>query len=63
MLSTEDVLINVALEITADYLANSNKKEINSLEVSPLKKDSINWEKSTLNKWNIIEPKDTLKDE
>ena len=63
VMRTEDVLINVALENTANYFENKNKKEIKPIEVKPHKKDSVNWEKSSLIKWQIIEPKDTLKDE
>ncbi len=60
VMSTEDILINVVLENTANYLKNKNQKEINPLEINPHKKDSINWEKSSLNKWKIIEPKDSI---
>ena len=61
VMSTEDLLINVVLENTANYLKNKNQKEINPLEINPHKKDSINWDKSSLNKWKIIEPKDSIK--
>ena len=61
VMSTEDILINVVLENTANYLRNKNQKEINPLEINPHKKDSINWDKSSLNKWKIIEPKDSIK--
>jgi hypothetical protein len=61
VMSTEDILINVVLENTANYLKNKNQKEINPLEINPHKKDSINWDKSSLNKWKIIEPKDSIK--
>ncbi len=60
VMRTEDVLINVVLENTANYFENKNQKEINPLEINPHKKDSINWEKSSLNKWEIIEPKDSI---
>jgi hypothetical protein len=60
-MSTEDILINVVLENTANYLKNKNQKEINPLEITPHKKDSINWDKFSLNKWKIIEPKDSIK--
>ena len=63
VMRTEDVLINVVLENTANYFENKNKKEIKPLVITPNKKDSVNWEKSSLIKWQIIEPKDTLKDE
>ena len=61
VMSTEDILINVVLENTVNYLKNKNQKEINPLEINPHKKDSINWDKSSLNKWKMIEPKDSLK--
>lgn len=63
VMRTEDVLINVVLENTANYFENKNKKEIKPLVITANKKDSVNWQKSTLIKWQIIEPKDTLKDE
>ena len=61
VISTEDILINAILENTAKYLKNKNQKEINPLEINTHKKDSINWDKSSLNKWKIIEPKDLIK--
>ena len=61
VMSTEDILINVVLENTANYFKNKNQKEMNPLEITPYKKDSINWNKSSLNKWKIIEPKDSKK--
>ena len=60
VISTEDILINAVLENTAKYLKNKNQKEINPLEINTHKKDSINWDKSSLNKWKIIEPKDSI---
>jgi len=60
-MSAEDILINVVLENTANYFKNKNQKEMNPLEINPHKKDSINWGKSSLNKWKIIEPKDSVK--
>ena len=61
VMSTEDILINVVLENTANYFENKNKKDIKPIEIKPHKKDSVNWEKSSLNKWQIIEPKDSVK--
>ena len=61
VMTTQDALINAVLENTANYLKNKNQKEINPLEINPHKKDSINWDKSSLNKWKIIEPKDSIK--
>jgi hypothetical protein len=63
VMRTEDFLINVVLENTENYFENKNKKEIKNLVITANKKDSVNWEKSSLIKWQIIEPKDTLKDE
>ena len=61
VMSTEDILINAVLENTANYFETKNQKQITPLEIDPHKKDSINWDKSSLNKWKIIEPKDSLK--
>ena len=61
VMSAEDILINVVLENTANYFKNKNQKEMNPLEINLHKKDSINWDKSSLNKWKIIEPKDSVK--
>jgi len=61
VISTEDILINAVLENTAKYLKNKNQKEINPLEINTHKKDSINWDKSSLNKWKIIEQKVSIK--
>ena len=61
VMRTEDVLINVVLENTANYFENKNKKEIKPLVITTNKKDSVNWQKSSLNKWQIIEPKDSVK--
>ena len=55
VMRTEDVLINVVLENTVNYFENKNKKEIKPLVITPNKKDSVNWEKSSLIKWQIIE--------
>ena len=61
VMRTEDILINVVLENTVNYFENKNQKEIKPLVITPNKKDSVNWEKSSLNKWQIIEPKDSVK--
>jgi len=63
VMRNEDVLINIVLENTLNYFKNKNKKEIKPLVITPNKKDSVNWGESSLIKWQIIEPKDTLKDE
>jgi len=61
VMRTEDVLINAVLENTVNYFENKNKKEIKPIEIKHHKKDSVNWQKSSLNKWQIIEPKDSVK--
>ena len=61
VMRNEDVLINIVLENTLNYFKNKNKKEIKPLVITPNKKDSVNWDKSSLNKWKIIEPKDSIK--
>lgn len=60
VMRTEDVLINVALENTVNYFENKNNKDIKHIDIKLHKKDSVNWKKSSLIKWQIIEPKDTL---
>tara|TARA_B110000444_G_scaffold243164_1_gene261216 strand:+ start:598 stop:792 length:195 start_codon:yes stop_codon:yes gene_type:complete len=59
-MSTEDILINVVLENTANYFENKNKQEMNLLEINPHKKDRIDWNKIEFIKWQITEPKDSL---
>ena len=61
VMRTEDILINVVLENTVNYFENKNKKDLKPLVITPNKKVSVNWEKSSLNKWQIIETKDSLK--
>jgi hypothetical protein len=61
VLTTQDALINVVLESTANYLEHKNQKQITPLAINPNKRDPINWGKSSLNRWEIIEPKDSLK--
>jgi len=56
-----DAAINAALEITANYLQHKNDVEPSgNLEIKT-KKDSIDWNDAQLIKWQIIEPKDSLK--
>jgi len=56
-----DAAINAALEITANYLQHKNDVEPSGdLEIKT-KKDSIDWNNAQLIKWQIIEPKDSLK--
>jgi len=61
VMTIQDVLINTVLETTANYL--EHKKDVDpaeNLEVNP-KKDSIDWNNKQFVKWQIIEPKDSLK--
>jgi len=56
-----DAAINAVLEITANYLLHKNVVDpVENLELKT-KKDSIDWNDSQLIKWQIIEPKDSLK--
>jgi len=56
-----DAAINAVLEITANYLVHKN--DVNPAEniEFKIKKDSIDWNDAQLLKWQIIEPKDSLK--
>ena len=60
-MSNEDILINVMLENIVNYFETKNQKEIIPLDINLSKKDSVNWKKISLNKWQIIERKDSLK--
>ena len=56
-----DAAINAVLEITANYLLHKNDVDpAENLEFKT-KKDSINWDHKQLIRWQIIEPKDSLK--
>ena len=56
-----DAAINAALEITANYLQHKNDVEPSgNLEIKT-KNNSIDWSDAQLIKWQIIEPKDSLK--
>jgi hypothetical protein len=58
---TTDILINTVLESTGNYLEHKNDVDpVESLEIQT-KKDSIDWNDTQLIKWQIIEPKDSLK--
>ena len=60
--TTQDLIINAVLENTGNYLNQKNDvSPIIDLKVSPTKQDSIDWNRSSLNKWQIVEPKDSLK--
>jgi len=56
-----DAAINAVLEITANYLVHKN--DVNPTENIEFKtkKDSIDWNDAQLIKWQIIEPKDSLR--
>jgi len=56
-----DAAINAVLEITANYLVHKN--DVNPTEniEFKIKKDCIDWNDAQLIKWQIIEPKDSLK--
>ena len=61
VMTTQDAVINAVLENTLNYIAE--KQEVDpteNLEVNP-KEDSIDWNNKGLIKWQIIEPKDSLK--
>ena len=61
VMTTQDALINAVLTNTANYLEHKDDVNPNDkLEIST-KKDSIDWNNKQLIKWQIIEPKDSLK--
>jgi hypothetical protein len=61
VMSTTDILINTVLESTGNYLEHKNDVDlVENLEIQT-KKDSIDWNDTQLIKWQIIEPKDSLK--
>ena len=56
-----DAAINAVLEITANYLLHKNDVDpAENLELKT-KKDSIDWSDAQLIKWQITEPKYSLK--
>ena len=56
-----DTAINAVLEITANYLVHKNDvNPADNIEFK-IKKDSIDWNDAQLLKWQIIEPKASLK--
>ena len=56
-----DAAINAVLEISVNYLQHKNDVEPSlDLEIKT-KKDSIDWSDAQLIKWQIIEPKDSVK--
>ena len=61
IMTTQDALINAVLTNTVNYLEHKNDVDpAEHLELKT-KKDSIDWNNKQLIKWQIIEPKDSLK--
>jgi hypothetical protein len=56
---TEDFFINSILENTANYFQNKEQKSIIPFRLNLHKKDTIKWDKASLNKWQIILHKDS----
>lgn len=60
-MTTQDVLINAVLETIANYLEYKiDDNPAKDLNINT-KRDSIDWNNKQLIKWQIIEPKDSLK--
>jgi hypothetical protein len=61
VMTVPDALINAVLTNTAHYL--EHRKDIDPAEHLELKtkQDSIDWNNKQLIKWQIIEPKDSVK--
>ena len=61
VMSPSDILINTVLESTGNYIEHKNDVDpAENLEIQT-KKDSIDWNDTQLIKWQIIEPKDSVK--
>jgi len=61
VMSPSDILINTVLESTGNYIEHKNDVDpAENLEIQT-KKDSIDWNDTQLIKWQINEPKDSLK--
>jgi len=61
VMSPADILINTVLESTGNYIEHKNDVDpAENLEIQT-KKDSIDWNDTKLIKWQINEPKDSLK--
>jgi hypothetical protein len=61
VMTTQDALINAVLTNTANYLEHKNDIDpAKDLNINT-KSDSIDWNNKQLIKWQIIEPKDSLK--
>ena len=61
VMTAQDALINAVLETTANYLEHKNDVDpAKDLNINT-KSDSIDWNNKQLIKWQIVEPKDSLK--
>ena len=56
-----DAAINAVLEISVNYLMHKNDVNLTENVEFKTKKDSIDWNDTQLIKWQIIEPKDSVK--
>ena len=61
LMTTQDVIINAVLENTANYLEHKDDVNPNDKLEIFTKEDSIDWNNKQFIKWQIIEPKDSLK--
>ena len=61
VLSTQDMFIKTVLENTVNYIEHRNDIKPDSAFLFHSVKDSINWNDPKFLKWQIIEPKDSLK--
>ncbi len=57
---TEDFLINAVLENTANYFVNKKQKRITPFRIKIYKKDTLEWDKFSLSKWQIPLRQDSL---
>ena len=61
VMTPTDAIINIVLESTANYLEHKNDVDpAKDLNINT-KSDSIDWNNKQLIKWQIIEPKESLK--
>ena len=61
VMTPTDAVINIVLESTANYLEHKDDVDpAKDLNINT-KSDSIDWNNKQLIKWQIIEPKDSLK--
>jgi len=61
VMTIQDALINAVLTNTANYLEHKNDVATAEHLEFKTKKDSIDWNNKQLVKWQIIEPKDSLR--